>query len=460
MRPKILDRERAAILSSLGAGVVPSLGLHHIQVGRKAEMEAALGDLRRVQQGGAAVRFVVGRFGSGKSFFLNVIQTVALEQRFVVAKADITTERRLQGSGGQARLLYAELMKNLATRGKPEGGALASIVERWIGEVTEEVTAAGGSEADVERRVLERCKPLQDLVSGFDFAKVLAIYHRAFCEDNEALQGAALRWLRAEYTTKSEARQDLGVRTIIGDESFYEYLKLFAAFLRLAGHSGLMVCLDELVVLSHRLNNRVARDRNYEAILRIINDCLQGSVEGLAFVFAATDDCLKDRRRGLFSYEALATRLAPNRFAQEGVTDLAGPVIHLANLSPEDCYVLLHNVRRVHARGVDEGRLLPDEAIEAYLLDCNRRLGAAYFQTPRETIKDFIGLLNVLEQNPTAEWRQLLSQIKTEACEGDIDEVADEEEATPAISTTPETPGRNQPSKRDTRDDDLTSFKL
>lgn len=457
----IREKERSAILSSLGAGVVPSIGLQHVQVGRKAEVNALLSDLQRVEAGGAAVRFVIGRFGAGKSFFVNLVQTVALERRFVVVRADITTDRRLNGSGGVARALYAELMKNMATRSKPEGGAMGNLVERWVSEVAHEVTSRGGTDEEVHRTIADRLKPLQELVSGYDFAAVLSAYYRGFSEHKPELQTAAIRWLRAEYATKTEARQDLGVRSIIDDDSFYDYLKLMAAFARIAGYKGLLVCLDELVVLSHRLNNRQARDRNYEAILRIFNDCLQGSVEGLAVIFAATDDCMTDKRRGLFSYEALATRLAANRFASEQLVDLSGPVIRLANLTPEDCFVLLHNIRRVFARAQNEEAILPEDGIITYLESCQKRMGAAYFQTPRETIKDFVGLLNVLEQNPGTDWRQLIAAINTTAHQtSHSDPVPDEGEtpATGAVSSAPK--ADRSPSARSTLDDDLTTFRM
>lgn len=447
MAAKIREKERSAILSSLGAGVVPAVGLHHIQVGRKDELEALISDLKRVENGGAAVRFIVGRFGSGKSFFLNLVKSVAMERRLVVASADITTDRRLTGGGGVARSLFNELTRNFATRSRPEGNALGNVVERWIGDIAYEVESEGGTDADVDARIMELLTPLQDLVSGYDFAAVLSAYYRGHASHNTELQAAAVRWLRGEYSTKTEARQALGVRTIIDDESIYEYLKLLAAFVRLAGYSGLLVSLDELVVLSHRLNNRTSRDRNYEAILRIVNDCLQGSVEGLMFLFAATDDCLTDQRRGLFSYEALATRLAENRFAQDGLIDLSGPVIRLPNLTPEDCFVLLANIRRVFSRGENEESLLPREGIEHYLASCHERMGSAYFQTPRETIKDFVGLLNVLEQNPGSEWKALIGEIQTLATEEDLgDPVEDQEQ------------GGSQPSTES--DDDLMSFKL
>ena len=407
-------RERSAILQSLAAGVVPAIGLHCIQVGRSDEVGAVVKDLEQVETGGAAVRFIIGRFGSGKTFFLNLIRSVAMKRKFVVAQADITTDRRLHGTNGQARAMFSELMRNLATNSKPEGGALGNLVERWVGDIDYEIRQAGGNDEAVRQEIVERVKPLQELVSGYDFATVLAKYHEGFHAQNELLQQAALRWLRAEYTTRTDAKEQLGVRTIINDESFYDYLKLFAAFTRIAGYSGLLVNIDELVVLSHRLNSTQARNNNFEAILRILNDCLQGQTDGLCFLFAGTDECLEDKRRGLFSYEALATRLAANRFASDQRKDWSAPVIRLSSLSPEDCFVLLHNIRNVYASGDQSKWLISDEGIAAFLTGCQKRMGAAYFQTPRDTVKDFVGLMNVLEQHPETDWKTLLPEFSAQ----------------------------------------------
>lgn len=407
--PKIRERDRQAILKALRAGVVPRVGLQHIQVGRKAEVQAILRDLEHAADGGAGVRFVIGRFGSGKSFFLNLANTVALEKGFLVANADITTDRRLHGTGGQARALYTELMRNLASKARPEGGALSSVLERWISEVMQE---SGAADADALEPVLTaKLKPLQDLVSGFDIIKVIGAYVRGYQAGDAAKQEAAIRWLRAEYATRTEARQDLGVRAIIDDADIYDYLKLFAKLARIMGYKGLVVCIDEMVVLSHRLASTRARASNYEAILRILNDCLQGSVEGLEVIFAGTDEFMEDRRRGLYSYEALATRLAANEFAKDGVVDLSGPVIRLRSLTPEDLYVLLMRIREVFAAGDPTKYLLPDEGLAAFVDYSRRTLGDDYFRTPRDTVVRFVGLLNLLEQEPSRDWRAALGTV-------------------------------------------------
>ena len=405
---EIKRRERDAILQSLQAGLVPRLGLHLLQVGRKDEVGALLQDMERIQQGSAAFRVIVGRFGSGKSFFLNLIRTIALQKRIVVAQADITMERRIHSTGGEARALYSELMRNLATKAKPEGGALRNLCEGWISDLHHQVTQAGGGEEDVKKRIYDDLRCLQEHVGGFAFAEVLTKYYEGFTSGNDTLQASALRWLRGEYTTKTEARGDLGVRQIIDDENFYDSLKLMAAFCAKAGYGGLLVSLDEMVVLSHRLPNTRARQANYEAILTILNDCYQGGTSGLGFLLAGTDEFLEDKRRGLHSYEALRTRLAENRFADTGVRDFSGPVVRLQNLTPEDLFVLLNNIRHVHASGNPAKYLVPDAALVSVLQRANDVLGAEYFKTPRDVVRSFVGLLNVLEQNPGRVWEEFV----------------------------------------------------
>jgi hypothetical protein len=407
---EIKRRERDAILQSLQAGLVPRLGLHLIQVGRKQEVEAMLADLERIGQGGAAFRIVVGRFGSGKSFFMNLVRNLALQKRMVVVQADMSMGRRLQASGGEARALYSELVKNLAIKNKPDGGALRNLCEGWISTLQYEVTQSGGTQEDVKKRIFEDLKSLQDHVGGFEFTEVLAKYYEGYISGNDALQSAALRWLRAEYTTKTEARQDLGVRRIIDDENFYDSLKLLAAFSIKAGHAGLLVNIDEMVVLSHRMPSARARQTNYESLLTILNDCLQGSVRGLGFMMAGTDECLEDKRRGLYSYEALRSRLAENRLAGDGVVDFSGPVVRLQNLAPEELLVLLQNVRNVHAYGDPTKYIVPDDALVAVLKKASETLGAQYYKTPRDIVRSFVGLLNVLEQNPNRKWQEFLNQ--------------------------------------------------
>jgi hypothetical protein len=408
MSTPIKPKDRDAIIQALNAGVVPRLGLRHIQVGRAREVEALVKDIDRLADSGSSIRVVVGEYGAGKTFFLNLVRLIALEKGLVVINADLGPDRRLHATGGQARSLYAELMRNLATRTRPEGGALASVVERFVGKAHDDAKAADKPVADI---IKQRLAPLEELVSGYDFAAVVGEYWHASEAGDETKKSAALRWLRGEWGTRTDARHALGVvRTIIDDASVYDYLKLMAQFVRLAGYKGVLVVLDEMVNL-YKLQSSQARNANYEQILRILNDVLQGSANGLGFVMGGTPEFLMDSRRGLYSYQALQSRLAENAFAKGGLVDLSGPVVRLQSLTPEDLYILLTNIRTVFAGGDPSRHLVPDDALHAFMHHCSQRIGDAYFRTPRNTVKAFVNLLSVLEQNAGAAWTDLIGGI-------------------------------------------------
>ncbi len=430
---RIRPRERDTIVAALRAGMVPRVGQQHIQVGRAAEVEAAVRDVERISDGGAGCRFVIGEYGSGKTFFLHLARSVALEKRLVTVHADLSPDRRLHAASGQARSLYAELMRNLATRARPDGGALASVVERFVTGALSEANASGDAPADAIR---SRLAALAELTGGYDFATVVGAYWRGYDGGDERLRDDAVRWLRGEFTSRVDARAALGVRTIVDDATFYDHLKLMARFVRLAGFNGLLVCLDEMVNL-YKITVSAARNANYEQVLRIVNDTAQGNTSHLGFLFGGTPEFLLDPRRGLFSYPALASRLAPNRFAAPDRVDRSGPVLRLANLTPEDVFVVLTKLRHVYAGGDPARYLVPDQALTAYMAHCSARIGDAYFRTPRETIRGFLDLLALLDQHPALHWSTLIETV-------DLTPTAD--------------PDLVLPTSMD--DDELTSFRL
>jgi hypothetical protein len=444
MTASIRPRERDTLLQALRAGVVPRTGQHLIQVGRLKEIEALLKDIDRIADGGTAFRLVIGEYGSGKTFFLNLVRAIGMEKKLVATSADLTPDRRLHATGGQARSLYTELGKNISTRTKPGGGALPGIVEKFIYTAT---TEARTQNTEVESIIQGKLDRLSEMVNGYDFAQVIEIYWSAHAEGNQERKANAIRWLRGEFSTKTEARNTLGVRAIVDDASVYDQLKLLSLFVRLAGFTGLLVCLDEMVNL-YKLPNSQARSANYEQILRIVNDMMQGTAEGLGFLLGGTPEFLMDTRRGLYSYEALQSRLAENTFAKNAnLVDYNHPVLHLSSLSHEDFLVLLGNIRNVFAFGDPARYLLPDEALIAFMNHCHQRIGEAYFRTPRTTITAFVNLLSVLEQNPETDWRELIGQVEITQDLGGKADLAVEEDSNDAVAAS-------------TGDDKFTSFKL
>ena len=410
MRP-IRNKEREIIIQSLRSGVVPKMGLHHIQVGRSEEIKSFVRDIQNVSEGGSSFRFVIGEYGSGKTFFLSLIRSIALEKGLVTMHADLSPFKRLHGSQGQARHLLSELISSLSTRTRQDGNALENILERFISVVKEEVNLTQKSFSYVVATLL---KDMSDIPGGYNFIKVINAYCEAYEEEDDFLKSKALKWLRAEYTTKKDSYVDLGVREFISDKSLLNTIKLYCLLVRKAGYNGLMVCMDELVNL-YKITNTVSRNANYEEILRMLNDTLQGSFSSLGFIMGGTPEFLTDHRRGLYSYEALRSRLTENTFASQlGLMDYNATVLRLASLTKEELYVLLQNLRHVFAYGDTEKYLVPDPALNAFLVHCSKKIGDSYFRTPRTTIKSFLDMLSLLEQYPQYKWSDILESVNIE----------------------------------------------
>ena len=409
-----MKREAKTILNSLSAGVVPRTGLRHISVGRLPEVAALKSDLDHNREGGATVRFVIGRFGSGKSFLLQLMRTYALESKFVVADADFSPERRLFGSGDEAIATYRELMKNLSTQTRPDGNALPTIIEKWISGIQTNVAAENNLEhgspqfvSQVKNRIVSTLNEMQELVHGYDFGSVLAAYYQGYSDNNDEMKASAIRWLRGEFSTKTEAFAALKVRSIIDSDNFYDYLKVLAVFFEKIGYAGLVVCLDEAAYL-YKITNSISRNNNYEAILSIVNDCLQGKAAHIGFLIGGTPEFLEDQRRGLFSYEALRSRLAANRFLGEGLQDFTGPVLKLSSLTAEEIFVLLQKIRDIHRDQAATAIKMTDQDVHAYMEETLRRMGAREFTTPRELVREFVNLLNLLVQYPEKTWQEIV----------------------------------------------------
>ena len=422
---KIPKRIASVVINSLKGGVVPRIGLPYITVGRETEINALLHDVDIVADGGASFRFIVGKYGSGKSFLLQTIRSYVMDRGFVVADADLSPERRLQGTKGQGLATYKELIRNLSTKTRPEGGALTLILDRWISGIQAECAAQSGLPADsaelarlVEKRIFEVMGTLNEMVHGFDFAKLLSIYYRSYINANDEDKARVVKWFRGEYTNKTEARAELGVNIVITDEDWYEYIKLFSEFLRQAGYSGLIVLVDELVNI-YKIPNSITRQYNYEKILTMYNDTLQGKARFLGIIMCGTPQCIEDTRRGVYSYEALRSRLEEGRFGREGVKDMLAPVIKLNPLTYEELLVLVEKLADIHAQLFEYTQTLTQEDMISFIKIEFGRIGADTNITPREVIRDFIELLNIVYQNPEINVEELLgsegfSYAKTE----------------------------------------------
>ena len=423
---KAPKRIAQAVLNSLKGGVVPRIGLPYITVGRKSEIEALLHDVDIIAEGGASFRFIVGRYGSGKSFLIQAIRNYVMDRGFIVADADLSPERRLQGTRGQGLATYRELIGNLSTKTKPEGGALTLVLDRWISTVQmqalEETGLAPGDPAltkAVDRKIYAVTAAVSELVHGFEFARLLSLYYHAYADGDSEKKMKVVRWFRGEYTLRREAKEELGVNIIITDDDWYDYLKLFALFFRLAGYTGMMIMIDELVNI-YKIPNSITRQYNYEKMLTMYNDTLQGKARYLGIIMGATPQAVEDKRRGVYSYEALRSRLAEGKFSRPGARDLFAPVIRLEPLTPEEMLVLCEKLADLHAGLYGGSGTVGTEELADFIKLEYGRIGADQNITPREVIRDFIELLDLMYQHPDLRLMDLLqsqdfSYAKSEA---------------------------------------------
>lgn len=414
------------LMNALKGGVVPRVGLEYITVGRTQEIAAILHDIEMIEQGSASFRFIVGKYGSGKSFLLQTIRNYATAKGFVVVDADLSPERRFAGTKGQGLATYKELIQNLSTKSKPDGGALPLILEKWISGIQADVkmrSDVSGDEFDnlVEKQIYNVAGSLEGMVNGFEFAKAVVTYWRAYKQDDSATKSNVLRWFRGEYPSKKEAKEDLGINFIVTDETWYDFLKIFASFLVSAGYKGMLVVIDELVNI-FKIPNSITRANNYEKILTMYNDVLQGKAKHIGFLMGGTPQCIEDKYKGVFSYEALRSRLAEGHFSTSEIKDLTAPIIRLQMLSQEEMYILVEKLLNIHAHLYNYTPTMSHDELVYFLTVEYNRVGAETHITPREIIRDFIELVNILHQNPHKSVSEILGDNSFNMAKGGVSE--------------------------------------
>lgn len=432
MTGQVPNRIANILINALKGGVVPRVGLEYITVGRTQEISALLHDIEMIEEGGASFRFIVGKYGSGKSFLLQTIRNYATAKGFAVVDADLSPERRFAGTKGQGLATYKELIQNLSTKSKPDGGALPLILEKWISGIQASVKASSDAEGEefdrlVERQIYAVAGSLEGMVNGFEFAKAVVAYWKAYRQDDPAMKSNVLKWFRGEYPSRKEAKDELGINFIVTDETWYDFLKLFAAFLTGAGYKGLLVIIDELVNI-FKISNSITRANNYEKILTIYNDVLQGKASHIGFLMGGTPQCIEDKYKGVFSYEALRSRLDEGHFATADTKDLSAPIIRLQMLSQEEMYILIEKLLNIHGQLYRYTPALTQEDLVYFLTVEYNRVGAQTHITPREIIRDFIELINILYQNPQKSVAEILGGNSFQMAKGGVfDEEIDSE---------------------------------
>ena len=433
MKNLVPKRIANTIINALKGWVVPRVGLEYITVGRTQEINAFLHDIDMIGDGGATFRFIVGKYGSGKSFLLQTIRNYATAKGFVVVDADLSPERRFSGTKGQGLATYRELIGNMSVKSKPDGGALPLILEKWISGIQIEIASEHSPESlafeqEIEKKIYAVTNELEGMVNGFEFAKAIILYWRAYLADDGATKSNVLKWFRGEYSSKKEAKDALDINWIVTDETWYDFLKIFATFMVSTGYQGMLVMVDELVNI-FKISHKISRENNYEKLLSMYNDALQGKAKHIGFLMGCTPQCVEDRYRGIFSYEALRSRLVEGHFATDETRDLSAPIIRLQMLNQEEVYILVEKLRDIHASLYQYESTLTHEDLMYFLNVEYNRVGAESHITPREIIRDFIELVGIIHQNPGIGVAEILGNNSFQMAKGglvDAEDVSDD----------------------------------
>ena len=347
----------------------------------------------------------------------------------IVADADLSPNRSLIGSSNRKKGLatYRELMCNLSIKTSPTGSALGKILDLWLNMIWIDVAkniGQGGIQGNaleemVTNKIYETILDMQEMVHGYDFANILVMYWKASRVNDAEIKAKTLRWLRGEYNTKTEAKQDLGVSNIINDDDWYEYIKLFSNFFVKIGYKGFIVIIDELINI-YKCKSPVARNNNYEKILAMYNDTMQGKARYLGIIMGGTPQSIEDVNRGVFSYEALKSRLESGKYGTNKMINLMTPIIRIMPLTKEEIIVLLEKLAEIHADLYDYELKITIEDIIDFIEEA---IQGEKNVTPRSIIRDFIEVLNLFYQNYNLSIKDIMNAFKYSDDVEDVQEI-------------------------------------
>lgn len=417
MNNRINPKEADNIIKALEAGVVPRRGIQHLLVGRHKEVEEVILILDNIKQGESDIRFWVGDFGSGKSFMMRTIESLAVQKNFAVSTIDLTPTRRFYASDGKAQSLYNEIVDNIIIQTSQDGNAIKTIIEEWINSIITSVSERDKIPASqllvkenkgiIEKEILNITSSFKSVGLSYELGQAISKYYEGLMEDNQVLKLKALRWIRGDISTKTESKNELGIKRIINDDNWYEAIKNLAELFSDIGYSGFVINFDEAVNL-YKLPMSQTRERNYEKILNIFNECKSNTARGLFVNFGATRKTIFDERRGMSSYGALKGRLGNESSLDSKLINTNKTVLPLKPLTTEEIYTLLENLKNIYNIHYRLDIDMTMENIKLYMEEQLNRPGALEFLTPRAVIKDFLEILDMIRQNPDVETETII----------------------------------------------------
>lgn len=412
---RIPKRKAIVLLNALQGGVVPRVGLGYISVGREQEINALLRDIEVIENGGSTFRLISGNYGTGKTFLIQTIKEYLLDKGFVTCDCDLSPERCFIGTNGKNKGLatFQKLVSNISIKTCPEGGALQYILDDFISKIVmdeENNTSAASninSKESARKSFQKFLIPFRTKVHGIEFTNILLRYYDAYQSNDFDEINRCLKWLKGEYRLRSEVKNDFGSSIMITDDDWFDFLDLYVTLFKIIGFKGLFIMFDEVINL-FRIINPSYRLKNYEKVLNMYNDTLQGKVKNVGIILAGTPESIYDSTKGLFSYEALKSRLYFANPLQTKINPLS-PIITLSPLTQSDLVVLLERLSVIHSEVTGYNNEISLEEILSFLQYVYGH--SEVVATTRSIIRDFLNLLNTKNDDNSLSFEDVLKNI-------------------------------------------------
>lgn len=381
-----------SIINALKNGNVPPEGVGEICVGRERELEEFDKIFSKVKDGAAVTRFLNGEFGSGKSFFLKLLEERALADNFVVAKVTLSRDVPFN----KFEVVYRSIVASLRCK---TGTSLEHIIEKWTTQLRMMALRETTDPYQQERIVIDNINnDLKEVRKhATTFAAAIENYYKLSARGDQETAKYAMAWLSGEKNIPYTIKRQFGVKGDIDRENAFKYLEALSSFLMALKYSGLIILIDEAEHIM-TLHTKKLRDTAYDYMRFIYDECSLGRFHNTLFIFAGTPEFFEDPKMGVPSYTALNERIED--VLNTEFKDLRKPIIRLDGFKKDNLMELSDRLISMHEEVYEWEAKPVRESLDGIIARHEANAELTGYISPRNFVKSFISVLDVVQQNP------------------------------------------------------------
>lgn len=384
------------IIDSLRNGTVPAEGTENIAVGIDEELTEIQDQIERTREDKSAFKFIIGDYGSGKTFFSTSVREMAYDKKFVVSSVVISQETPLH----KFEELYRKIMEGMRTSENKKIPAFNFILEEWLLNIEDKVIEIEGLDPyedskkfqiEMNKRINEELMIVGSIAASF--ANAIRAFYKAKYEGDTVLAQGAVAWLKGD-NVRAELKSKLGVIGTITRENSFEFFRALLQMIKTAGYEGLMIILDEVETVQ-KLVRKDMRSAAYENLRFFIDESDRNSFPSCFFLYTGTTD-LMESEKGFKSLEPLYQRIKVEREKGDKFKNLRQPVMFLDGLNRDRLYEVACRVRNIHGQVYSwmPNDKLTDDFIKRLINDMTLGFGGEINIGPRGFLRTLIDILD------------------------------------------------------------------